>query len=90
VSSCGLRLAVAALVAPSAFAAKHTFERIDIDETFDDGFLTEECSVPVTTHAEGHITLRTFEGRETGTVAVNTLSVALTAMSETTPTGSGM
>ena len=74
-------LAVAALVAPSAFAGKPTFERIDIDETFADDFLTEECGVPVTTHAEGHITGRTFEGRETGTVAVNTLSIALTAMS---------
>jgi hypothetical protein len=74
-------LMVAAVVAPGAFAGKPTFERIDIDETFDDGFLTEECGVPVTTHAEGHITLRTFAGEGTGAAEVNTVNVALTAMS---------
>jgi hypothetical protein len=74
-------VAVAALAAPSAFAGKPTFERIDIDETFDDDFLTEECGVPVTTHAEGHITLRVFEGAGRGVAELNTLNVALTAMS---------
>src|SRR5687767_10128838 len=34
-------VAIAALVAPSALAAKPTIERINIDDTFDDGFLTE-------------------------------------------------
>jgi hypothetical protein len=74
-------VAVAALAAPSAFALKPTFERIDIDETFEDGFLTEACGVPVTTHAEGHVTLRVFEGAGTGVAELNTLNVALTAMS---------
>jgi hypothetical protein len=41
-------------------------ERFDIDESFEDGFLTAECGVPVTTHAQGHITVRTFEGGGTG------------------------
>ena len=31
-------VAIAALVAPSALAAKPTIERINIDDTFDDGF----------------------------------------------------
>lgn len=68
-------------VAPSAFAAKPTIERFDIDETFDDDFLTEECGVPVTTRAQGHITVRTFEGGGTGVAELRTLNIALTAMS---------
>lgn len=69
----------AALVAPGAFAGKPTFERFDIDETSEDGFLTAECGVPVTTRAQGHITLRTFDGG-TGPVELTTINVGLTAM----------
>jgi hypothetical protein len=68
-------------VAPSAFAAKPTIERIDIDEVFDDEFLTEECGVPVTIRAQGHITVRTFEGEGTGATELRTLNIALTLMS---------
>ena len=68
-------------VAPRAFAAKPTIERIAIDETFDDDVLTAECGVPVTTRAQGRIILRTFEGNGTGVVEVNNLNVVLTAMS---------
>lgn len=73
-------LAVAALVAPGAFAAKPTIERIDIDETFDDEFLTEACGVPVTTHAEGHVIIRLFDGGGTGPAELGTINVGLTAV----------
>ena len=69
----------AVVVAPSASAAGPTFERFDIDETFFDGFLTEECGVDVTTRAEGHVILRVFSGEGTGLVELNTLNIALTA-----------
>ena len=74
-------LVASVVIAPTAFAAKPTFERIDIDETFDDDFLTAECGVPVTTHAVGQVTLRMLEGGGTGAAEVNTLNIALTAMS---------
>jgi hypothetical protein len=48
-------LLVAAVLAPGALAGKPTFERITVDETFADDFLTGACGVPVTTHAEGHV-----------------------------------
>ena len=68
-------------VAPSAFAETPTIERIDIDESFDDDFLTEECGVPVTTRVLGHITIRTFEGRGTGAAELGTRNLAFTAAS---------
>jgi hypothetical protein len=74
-------LVLGALLAPTALGGKPTFERIDIDEAFDDGFLTAECGVPVVTSALGHVTLRTFAGGGTGAVEVNTLNIALTARS---------
>ena len=45
-----------------AAGAPPTIERINIDETFADEFLTEECGVPVTTTARGHIIMRIFSG----------------------------
>ena len=71
--------AVAALLAPGATAGKPVFERIDVDETAPDPFLTAACGVPVTTHAEGHIIARTFTGGGTGVASVRTLNIALTA-----------
>jgi hypothetical protein len=56
-----------------------TFERVDVDETFADEFLTPACGVPVTTHAQGHLIFRTFGRERTGTAALTTLNVALTA-----------
>jgi hypothetical protein len=73
-------LVAAVVIAPTAFAAKPTIERIDIDDTFDDEFLTEECGVPVTTHAKGHIIIRTFSGDGTGVAEVRTISLGFTAM----------
>jgi hypothetical protein len=73
-------LVVAAVLVPGALAGKPTFERITVDETFADDFLTDACGVPVTTHAEGDITIRTFSGGGTGPAQITTLNIALTAM----------
>jgi hypothetical protein len=73
-------LLVAVLVAPGAFAGKPTMERVAIDETFDDDFLTAECGVPVTTRALGHITFRIFEGEGTGVAELTTINIGLIAM----------
>jgi hypothetical protein len=64
----------------SGSAAAPTFERVTIDESFPDEFLTEACGVSVTTQATGHITIRTFAGEGTGPVAVTSINIALTAM----------
>jgi hypothetical protein len=71
-------LVLAGLVwAGIATGAPPTIERIDVDESFPDEFLTEECGVPVTTTAQGHIIMRTFS--DGGTPQVNTISIGLTA-----------
>jgi hypothetical protein len=76
----GCLLIVAAVVAPSASAAKPTIERISIDETTADDFLTEACGVHVTTRAVGHVIVRTFAGDKAGPAEITTLNIALTAM----------
>jgi hypothetical protein len=70
---------VAAFVAPGAMAQKPTMERIDVDETFLDEFLTEACGVQVTTRAQGHIIVRTFSGERTGPAEIRTINIGLTA-----------
>jgi hypothetical protein len=72
-------LVFAGAVAPSASAAAPTIERLDIDETEPDPFLTEECGVEVTTNVQGHVILRTFSGEGTGPATVNSLNLAITA-----------
>ena len=73
-------LVLAGLVwAGVAVGAPPTIERINIDETFADEFLTEECGVPVTTTAQGHVILRVFSGEGAGVPQVNTVNVGLTA-----------
>jgi hypothetical protein len=62
-----------------AAGAAPTIERIDVDESFEDEFLTEECGVPVTVTAQGHIIMRIFSGEGTGVAQVNTISIGLTA-----------
>jgi hypothetical protein len=74
--------AVAALVAPGAMAAQPTMERFDIDESFPDQFLSKECGVDVTVHAEGHLTVRMFTGDATGPVELRTINIALTATAD--------
>jgi hypothetical protein len=73
-------LVVAAAVAPGASAGKPTIERIAIDETTPDDFLTEACGVPVTTRALGHVIVRTFSGNGAGPAQITTLNIGLTAM----------
>jgi hypothetical protein len=72
-------MGAAAVVAPSASAAAPTTERIEVDETLPDEFLTEACGVDVTTNARGDVTLRTFSDGGTGLAELNTLNIALTA-----------
>ena len=71
--------AVAALLAPGATAGKPVFERIQVDETAPDAFLSEECGVAVTTRAYGHVIRRAFEGTGTGPASLTTLNISLTA-----------
>ena len=71
---------LAAVAAPGAFAATPTFERITVDETFDDEFLTEACGFPVTVRVQGHMTVRTFDRDGKGTLAVRTLNTSATLM----------
>ena len=54
--------AVAAFCALSAqaLAGKPTIVREDLDETFPDGFLSEECGVPVETRIVGHQIIRSY------------------------------
>jgi hypothetical protein len=73
---------VAALIAPGAMAAQPTIERFDVDESFPDEFLTKECGVEVTVHAEGHFILRTFDGEATGPAELRTINIALTATAD--------
>jgi hypothetical protein len=72
-------VALGALIAPGALAGKPTIERLAIDETAPDPFLTNACGVPVTTRAQGHIITRTFAGGGTGPAVVRTINIALTA-----------
>jgi hypothetical protein len=62
-----------------AAGAAPTIERITVNESSEDVFLTEECGVPVTTTAQGHVIVRTFSGEGTGVAQVNTISIGLTA-----------
>jgi hypothetical protein len=71
--------ALAALLASGATAGKPVFQRIDINETTPDPFLTAECGVAVTTQAFGHVIRRVFDGTGTGTASVSTINVGLTA-----------
>jgi hypothetical protein len=64
-----------------ALAAGPTTERVPIDETFDDEFLSEVCGVPVVTTATGSFTIRSFERDETGAIVVFTVNIGLTATS---------
>ena len=75
-------LLVGALIPGVASGAPPTFERIAVDDTLADKFLTEECGVPVTTRAEGHIIVRTFSPGGTGVVEVITISLGLTATAD--------
>jgi hypothetical protein len=73
-------LLVAGLVGPGvALGAAPVIERIDIDETFADDFLSEACGVAVTTTIRGQVIVRTFPGDGTGVAQLNTVNFILTA-----------
>ena len=72
-------LVIAAVAAPGAFAAQPAIERVSFDDTFADEDLTEACGFPVTTRAQGHVTIRTFDREGTGPSVVLTINAALTA-----------
>jgi hypothetical protein len=76
----GVALAAVAVMASSVWAAAPVRERVDIDTTFDDDFLTEECGFDVMTRQRGHVIFREWPDREKGTVSVTSLNFALTAM----------
>lgn len=73
---------VGAVIPGVAAGAPPTIERIPVDETFADDFLTEECGVPVTSRLRGHITVRTFSGEGTGVTEVRTINVGVTATAD--------
>jgi hypothetical protein len=77
-------LVLAGVVTPGVgVGAAPTFERIVVDETFaPDEFLTEACGVVVTSHLEGHITLRTFSGEGTGVAEVRSINIGITATAD--------
>jgi hypothetical protein len=70
---------VGALIPGVASGAPPTFERIPVDDTFADEFLTDACGVPVTTTVRGHIIVRTFSGEGTGVAELTTISLSFTA-----------
>lgn len=73
---------VGAAIPGVASGAPPTIERIPVDDTSVDEFLSEECGVEVTTRARGHIIVRTFERDRTVVLAVRTITVGLTAMAD--------
>ena len=70
-------LLVVVLGATAAAAQAPVKEVIQVNETFADEFLTEECGVPVTTTATGRVTVFTFNG--TVLQEMTTLNISLVA-----------
>jgi hypothetical protein len=56
----GLAVLGTLLVAAPVSAGKPQIERVNVDDTFVDEFLSEACGTEVTFHATGHITFRLF------------------------------
>ena len=75
-------LAFAVAVAPIGLAGKPTFTREQVDETFADTFLSDECGVSVETRALGHQTDRSYTDGTGRLVEVFTINVGLTSTSE--------
>jgi hypothetical protein len=73
-----LGVVLAAVVVSSAWAGKPVSERVEIDVTFFDEVLSEECGTDVWTSARGLIILRSLDGPQL--VGLTALNVALTAM----------
>jgi hypothetical protein len=72
-------VAVLAIVAaPGAWAGKPEMERVAVNDTFHDDFLSAECGTDVTTRAVGHLIFRVFD-RSKGLVELTTINIGLTA-----------
>ena len=65
--------------APPALAQPPVMDRIQIDETFPDDFLTAVCGVPVTTTVRGQITTISFPGEGIGSTELTTINLSFTA-----------
>jgi hypothetical protein len=72
-------LLVVVLGATAAAAQAPVREVIQIDETFADEFLTEECGIPVTTTVTGRVTLFTVEGVVLQNLTTLNVSIVATA-----------
>ena len=79
----GVTLATVAVLctAGQALAGKPTIVREDLDETFADVFLSDECGVSVETRIVGHQIIRSFTDGDGRLVEVFTLNMTLTATS---------
>ena len=79
----GVALATVAVLctAGQALAGKPTIVREDLDETFADVFLSDECGVPVETRIVGHQIIRSYTDGDGRLVEVFTLNMTLTATS---------
>ena len=60
-------------------AAKPEFERISINESSVDPFLSDVCGFEVVTTSVGHVTIRTSPDRTVGAVNVSSVNVLTTA-----------
>jgi hypothetical protein len=76
-----LFLGVVSAATPAA-AAPPDIERIPIQATFPEEFLTEACGVPVTATLSGVRIVRTFEDDGVGVLDVSTVNIAVTLQSE--------
>jgi hypothetical protein len=73
-----LFLGVVSATAP-AVAAQPVFERITVDDTFDDTVLAEACGVPeVITTVTGTVITRAFEDSGTGPLELDTVNLSVT------------
>jgi hypothetical protein len=74
--------AILLTAATPAAAAPPTIERIPIETSFADGFLTEECGVAVTTTLRGFVLERTFSDPDGNLRALSTVNITGVASSE--------
>jgi hypothetical protein len=80
--ACATALIVTTAVAtavPALAQEPPVIERIQVEETFPDDFLTEECGVPVTTTVRGAFTTISFPGEGTGSTELRTVNLGFTA-----------
>jgi hypothetical protein len=77
-----LAASTAATAAPAVAQGPPVIERVKIDETVDDAFLTEACGVPVTATVKGTVRTLTFAEDDAGLQLVTTINVAVTVSAD--------